>query len=369
MQPGVTRAIPMAIIGFMVGALVVIVLRALQGLDPLWNPGVGLVIAPIFMAAFFVWGVGAFNPKLSVHGNAAAEEAAHEELERAAESPRGILISTTWQLFLLVLLLLVLVGGFAALPHGLALTQTVVPGASTAMVGYAQVDLPFGLPSVQVSTLVIFMVFILWTMASLAVAGAIIAIVMGFISRGIAEVKTAPAGGAPALPAPSREERQAEIRDKRKTFQALGIFIVTFLILELVFYFIVFGIIIKNPQIPILSVFLDGQTMQAFLADVFSIVLVAIILRPTRRIWEFFITFVVLYWVFYYVAIGLIFPQPSLPVLNMIFDNQTQLVILCLVNALVFTLIILETQLVLNVIGIVAKWLAFQLRRIPNILQ
>ncbi|HVU10557.1 MAG TPA: hypothetical protein VHD90_04735 [Phototrophicaceae bacterium] len=360
----------MAIIGFMFGALVVIVLRALQGLDPLWNPGVGLVIAPIFMAAFFVWGIGAFNPKLSIHGDEEAVEAAHEAMEAAAESPRGILIGTTWQLLLLVLVLLILVGGFAALPGGLALTQTVVPGASTTMVGYAQVDLPFGLPSVEVSTLVIFIVFILWAFVSLAVAGWIIALVMGFISRGIIEVKLAPAGAA-ALPAPTREERAAKAQNLRAIAAGVGMFIVLFIILYELFYNVVFGIIFKNPAIPGVSLLFDAPTQQLLLTIIFTFIVIALVLgrERTRLITPYIVWFFALYVIFYYVAIGLIFPQPSLPLLNLIFDSPTQLIILSLVNAVVFTIIILQTQLVLNVIGIVAKWLAFQLRRIPNILQ
>ncbi len=80
MQPGLSRAIPMAIIGFLFGALLVIVIRGLQGLDPLWAAGPGIVMTAFTTAGFFVWGMGAFNPKMSVHGEAAEAEA-HEAAE------------------------------------------------------------------------------------------------------------------------------------------------------------------------------------------------------------------------------------------------------------------------------------------------
>ncbi len=84
----------------------------------------------------------------------------------------------------------------------------------------------------------------------------------------------------------------------------------------------------------------------------------------------FIVVFLVLYAVFYYVAIGLIIPNPDLPPMSWFgMAPSTQLIIISAVNAALFTLIILRTQLVLHVIGIVAGWLAHQLRRLPNILQ
>ena len=304
MQPGLSRAIPMAILGFMFGALIVIVIRALQQLDPIWAPGPGLVLSGFMMAIFFVIGIGAFDPRLSVHGSEAAEEAMHEALAKAAEKPRSLLTGPIWQLVTLLFILLIIVGGFAALPGGLGFTQTVVPGASTTLVGYQPMDLPFGLGQVQVSTLVIFVAFVIWAFLSLAAAAAILALVLNFLSRNLTELQMA--GGAAALPAPASAPQLPAGRDTRATLRTVVIFVVTF---------------------------------------------------------------VVLYLIFYYVAIGLIFPQPQLPVLSWFFDGPTQLVILSLVNAFVFMLIILRTQLVLHVIGIIARWLAFQLRRIPNILQ
>ncbi len=305
MQPGLSRAVPMAIIGFMFGALIVIVIRGLQGLDPIWAPGPGIILSAITMAIFFVWGIGAFDPRLSVHGSEEVEEAVHEELAEAASKPRSILTGSIWQVTILLLVFLLIVTGFAVIPGGLSLTQTVDPGASTTMVGYTEMALPFGGPTIEVSSLVIFAVFVIWALLSLIVAAGIIAYIVSFLSRGVIEVKAAGAGGGTvALPAPQQEPAG---RDLRHTITTLVIFLVTF---------------------------------------------------------------VVLYLVFYYAAIGLIFPQPQFPGLSIIFPNpQGQLVFLSALNAFIFMFIILRTALVLRVIGIVARWVAYQLRRIPNILQ
>ena len=307
MQPGLSRAVPMAILGFMFGALIVIVLRGLQGLDPLWLPGPGIVVTAFTTAGFFVWGMGAFDPSMSVHGEAA--EAAHAQAAEEEAPPRKLLIGSVWQIITGVLVVMIVIGGFAALPGGLTLVQTVTPGASPTMVGYVPVDLPFGGPEVQVSTLVIFALFVIWAFLSLVAAAGAIGFVFYFLSRGVTEAKVVAGGGTLALPASSQPEQteQTERDELRQRITTAAIFLVTF---------------------------------------------------------------VVLYLVFYYVAIGLIFPKPSVPGLSLIFpDSSAQLAVLSLVNAAIFTLVILRTQLVLNTIGRVAGWLARLLRRVPNILQ
>jgi Na+-transporting methylmalonyl-CoA/oxaloacetate decarboxylase gamma subunit len=292
----------MGILGFMLGALIVILLRGLQSLDPLWAPGPGIVMAVIMTAVFFIWGMGAFDPRLSIHGDPEVEEAVHEELATEAQKPRNLLFSSVWQLATAVLVLAIVIGGFAVLPGGLALTQTVVPGASLTSVGYADVPLPFGGPTVQVSTLVIFAVFVIWAFISLAAVAAVLGWVFSYLSRGLVEVKAAAAGGGTvALPAP-----EPEPRTRRDTIRSVVIFLVTF---------------------------------------------------------------VVLYFFFYYVAIGLIMPEPELPGLSLLLTPAQTLVFLSAVNALIFTLIILRTQLVLETVGRVARWLAKVLRAVPKFLQ
>jgi len=74
-KPGLLRAIPMGIFGFLLGAALVLVVRALQNMDPLWDAGVALSIAPLTTTFFFLWGMGAFNPKMSEHGDHGHEDA------------------------------------------------------------------------------------------------------------------------------------------------------------------------------------------------------------------------------------------------------------------------------------------------------
>ena len=300
MQAGLSRAIPMAIIGFMIGALVTIILRGLQSLDPIWSAGPGLVLAGFTMAGFFVWGMGAFDPKLSVHGE--AEEAAHEELQKEAAQPRSILLGSTWMIATIVIIVIGLLAAFAVLPGGFGLIQTVTPGASTAMVGYTQVTLPFGGPDIEVSTLVIFGVFILVAFVSLAAAAWVFSFLLTSLSHGLIEVQTA-GGGTAALPAPAEPKKERTPLDLIKTIAIFGV------------------------------------------------------------------TFIILYLFFYYVAIGLILPNPSLPLLSLFMSNPLQLIMLSLVNAIIFTFLILRPALVLQVIGIVARWLAHVLRSVPKFLQ
>lgn len=305
MQPGLSRAIPMGIIGFMFGALIVIVLRGLQSLDPIWAPGPGIIMAVVMTAVFFIWGMGAFDSRLSIHGDPEAEEVAHESLEKEATAPRGLLVSSIWQLVTIIVVLAVVLGGFAAFPGGLTLTQTVVPGASPTTVGFAEVALPFGGPTILVSTLVIFAVFVIIAFLSLAAFAWVIMLLITFLSRGVAESKVLASGGTLALASGGVVEPKAP-PTRNERIRSLGIFIATFVILFLFFY---------------------------------------------------------------YVAIGLIMPAPDLPGLNFFFDPPTQLVIISALNALIFTFVILRTQLVLHTIGRVARWLAKVLRSVPRFLQ
>ncbi len=277
MQPGISRAIPMGILGFMFGALIVVILRTVQGLDPVWSAGPGIILSVIMGAMFFVWGIGAFDPKLSVHGEEAEEEAAHEEIAEQGDQPRSILFGYTWQITTLLIIFLLLVAGFALIPGGLALTQTVVPGASPATVGYVPMTLPFGGPEIQVSTLVIFIVFILWALVSLVIAAAIFAFVFSFLSRGLVEVKSA-GGGTIALPPPSEPQAPPDLRQRITT---LVIFVVTFVVLYLVFYYVAIGLIFPQPQAPVLEWFFTPEQQLIIISAVNAFIFMLIILRTS----------------------------------------------------------------------------------------
>jgi len=86
-KPGLSRAIPALIVGFVASLAFVYVMRSLQAMEPVWansesseGAQVGLVLAAFVCMGTFMWGVGAFDPKMSEHG-----EHAHEAPEAAPE--------------------------------------------------------------------------------------------------------------------------------------------------------------------------------------------------------------------------------------------------------------------------------------------
>ncbi|MCY3779457.1 MAG: hypothetical protein OXG78_04025 [Chloroflexi bacterium] len=82
-KPGLGRAIPALIVGFIASLAFVYAMRSWQQMDPVWmnatsseGAQVGLVLAAFVCMGTFMWGVGAFDPKMSEHGEHADE---HEE--------------------------------------------------------------------------------------------------------------------------------------------------------------------------------------------------------------------------------------------------------------------------------------------------
>jgi hypothetical protein len=68
MNYGLSRAVPMSILGFLIGMLLTIFLRTVQGLVPNWDAQLSIVLGGIVSTVFFVWGMGAFDPTMSAHG-------------------------------------------------------------------------------------------------------------------------------------------------------------------------------------------------------------------------------------------------------------------------------------------------------------
>ncbi|HEX2905271.1 MAG TPA: hypothetical protein VHO69_00315 [Phototrophicaceae bacterium] len=189
MRPGIARAVSMGILGFALGALLAVGLRLLQGLDP--NPanpygyvGPAFVLGAFFCAGFFIWGIGAFDARLNVHGEepeAAAAEAAKGEIE--AVKPLALLTSNLWQISFWLIVVIVAIAIFAFLPFGPTI-QSVAGDGNPAAVGYTTMALPFGGPTVTVSYLVLFIVFVIWTLLSLAVVAGLLAFILNYFSRG-----------------------------------------------------------------------------------------------------------------------------------------------------------------------------------------
>ncbi len=186
-RPGISRAIPGALFGLAAGAVAVYALRAASGIEPYWDTGVALVVTPFTLVVGWLWGIGAFNPKLSEHGehaehdahaeetaivSAEGEAAAHHEEEE--ETPLGLLLREIWRIFTYPLLFFIAFYAIAALPTGLLVQITDRPEASTATFANEVVlQLPlFG--EVVTTQLVMFLGFVVFTIFSLLIFAGII---------------------------------------------------------------------------------------------------------------------------------------------------------------------------------------------------
>lgn len=242
--PSISRAVTMGVIGFLAGALLVIVVRALQSLTPLWDPGVGIVFGTFFSAGFFVWGIGGFDPRMSVHGD---EHGDHDEAHAADEpqEPLTLLGYSMWQIAFGLLIMLVVLGAAAWI--GPALVTTADADASFNAVGMVPMEL-FG-QEVLVSQLVIFTAFILFTLLSLGLAAGAIGFIINLLNRELVQTRATAAaaagGGTAALPAP------AEPRTRRawlSTLLFIVAFAVIFYILYLLHYYVLIGLIFALPE-------------------------------------------------------------------------------------------------------------------------
>lgn len=184
----------MAILGLLLGVTLVTVIRALQGLDPVQDPGISLVLGGFMAAGFFMWGLGAFDPRMSEH----AHDAAHAEQlalalaeEEAQASPGAILGSYIWLLVTALLLLLLAITVFALAPGSPALTTTSQPLGNTAANGFIEMQI-LG-QTLIVSQLLLLVGFVAVVFVSLAVAAGAIGFMLFTLNRGMAEVAAVPA--------------------------------------------------------------------------------------------------------------------------------------------------------------------------------
>ena len=81
-KPGLQRAIPYMLVVFVASLIFVYTVRSLQNMDPVWvndatseGAQAGLVLAAFASMGAFMLGMGAFDPKMSVHGGHVDENA------------------------------------------------------------------------------------------------------------------------------------------------------------------------------------------------------------------------------------------------------------------------------------------------------
>ncbi len=352
MQPGLSRAIPMAILGFLFGSLIVIVLRFLQNLDPIWDVGAGIVVSVLFTAAFFVWGIGGFDPKNSAHEAEHADEA-HHEPDSAPASPTSLLGSAVWTVSTLVLVVFGAAWGFALIPGGFTLQVTDDPMGSVQTIGTFVMEI-FG-REVVVSELVVFAVFMIVMIGTLAVFGGGLAWLFTTINRGLIQGR-APAGAA--LLTAGEPPASTNPISLPPTLRMLITAVVTFVIVYFLFNAMLLPATISHAPDYIVPFSL-----------IFAVLAVIFVARPAFvpaliQVWALILfLFGILYFIFYEVAIGLVINEPFNLYIMGILNNR---VMISLVNALLVAVLIVRPSWVVWFIGAGARVTLFILRGIPR---
>lgn len=186
MQPGISRALVMGFIGFLVGALIVLVVRGLQSMDPLWDPEVALILCAFTTSGFFLYGIGAFDPRASLHGEEAVIQAYAQEESR---SPSSILFAYIWRITAIVAILFIGLFGFANLPTGLTIVRQGEALGSYIANGYSTLPLPWGGvleiggQPVVFSELMLLVIFAIIMVATLIVIAGGLAFLFYFLNR------------------------------------------------------------------------------------------------------------------------------------------------------------------------------------------
>ncbi len=204
MQPGLSRAVPLGVVGFIVGALIAILIRLAQGLDP--NPaapyafvGPAFVLGAFLSAYTFVWGMGAFDPKMNVHGDHAAEE--HAEPEK----PANLLGGSIWMIAFWLIIGIVSIAVVAFLPTGPTIRSVKQADGNPSAIGYVELGKVYvpvqefvftatgldllppmseQLASIQVSQLVVLVAFTFIMLFSLFIVAGMLAWLFGYLQRG-----------------------------------------------------------------------------------------------------------------------------------------------------------------------------------------
>lgn len=354
MTYGLNRALPMTVIGFLLGAGFVILLRSLQGMDEIWHAQIGLIVGGVVSAIFFLWGVGAFSPRMSEHhvpepgedefGNELPVEDHHEE-----EAPVAVLTSTIWTVAFWVMVIFAGLLIFAALPGGFGYTLSADAAANANSNGYFPVQWTNG-ETLYVSKLAAFIIFVAFTMLSLFGASWLIAKGLFSLNANIKEVKAV--GNQPLTPLMSLGSGSAAVAALPSGEAVAAAPAPTYTpvkrgLIGGFFYFI-------------RSMLLDEPTPAHRRSSGERFRKVAILLA----------VMVVLYFVFYEVAIGLIMPQPSEMTVppGIVFGPYMFRIFNSIVSAVLIALLVLRTRWVLHIIGVVARFLARVLRGIPAFL-
>lgn len=196
-KPNLARAIPMGIIGFVLAVFFVVGVRALQSMEPVWDTGVVLVVAPFFVTFAFIWGIGGLDSRLNQHphqpegGLPTALTVGDEEHHDTEEAkPFAILSAELWKVATALIVLLLVIFTLAMLPTGLTLRVVNQDVANTAAFEpLTSFDLPLGLGTFEGSQLAVFLGIIGFTLFSLFAFAGGIGLLMYALNRQLASVK------------------------------------------------------------------------------------------------------------------------------------------------------------------------------------
>lgn len=200
----------MGIVGLLLGVVLVTAIRALQGLDPVQDPGVSLVLGGFTAVGFFLWGIGAFDPRMSEHAHDPehAEQLALALAEEETQAPpTAILGGYIWLLITGLLVLLLVIGAFALLPGAPTLQTTSSPLGNTAANGFIEVQL-LGQTFI-ISQLLLLIGFAAFMFVSLAVAAGALGFIFFALNRGVTEVAAVPRTALGPGPLAAADEQPA----------------------------------------------------------------------------------------------------------------------------------------------------------------
>jgi hypothetical protein len=313
--------------------------------------GVVIVLSSFTTAAFFMWGIGAFNPKYSEHGEAHEEneedEAAHSLEDILDEqAPNTILGFSLWQVTYWSIITVIVLAVAAVI--GPTLRTVNSDAAFVGSAGAVPMEL-FG-QEIMVNQVFIFLGFAIWTLASLAVVGALIGVVFMYLSRGVKEAEAEAKGevapaDAPALPAPDAAE-SAKLGPMMRTAA---------FITGVVVFGVLYNLLLNILMIPIIG----DNAIAVVLALVIAFFGAIAIMRrfghylrpPIADLIVGLVLLVFLHVLFYGVLIGLVIG----------FSPMTH--VISFVNALLVTVLILRPRWVGLLVGIPARFALKLMRR------
>lgn len=354
-----TRAIPMGIIGFVLGAALVVLLRGLQQMDEVWNPQLGLTMGGLFATIFFLWGIGGLSSKMAAHEVHEPEEDEFgnelpvEEHHHDEPTGLGILQEQVWTIAFWVVVVTLIAYAVAALPTGLGYTLSADPAANTNNIGFFTLELPFLPEPLVVSQLVLFVFVVAFTLGSLFFAAWLISKALVGLNSGIKTVKVEgnrpltalpEAANAGLLTSGENGEAVAVVTAQpmsQRSFVMAGIFTA---VLGLIFSATLMWRIFPEP-----TNLVGGLVLAAILAYV-------IFFTTWRKAGIALTTGLILLWLFYEALIG------------WIIKDSPNREILSISNAIILPILIFYTKQVLLTVGRVARWTGNVLRGLPGFL-